>query len=916
MAEPFAGVAAYGRHRLDRDRQAGSGVMSRLYQLLLRAYPASVRRAFGRDMAELFADMLREERQRGGRRAAASAAARTLLELPFSAWRARRAQAPPPPPSGRRLGGVEVLMQSFRHSLRNLKNNPGFAAVVVLTLAIAIGANTVVFSMVDGVLLSPLPYEDPEKLVRVYQQWPRTPPELGFLAGAAILEYRELDELFDGVGIFYTYTERGADILVGGEPERILMMPIGAGAFAALGVEPAMGREFRRDEERWDAGVAIISHGLWQRYFAGDPAVIGRSLELDGETRVIVGVMPAGFRNPIGSQPDAWVPEQLLPVTGGDRWDPNNWDNHYLSAVARLRDGVTIDQAHARLDSLVAAYEERYEWVDGQSARLVPLLDDRVGDTATMLWVLMAAVGMVLLVACVNVASLYLARNADRGKELAIRAALGARRGRLVVQTLAESLLLGMAGGLVGLAASVAGLRAVVALSPADLPRVADVGIDLRVFVFATAASLLTGLLFGAAPALRYSRPDLERVLRREDRGNSGGRSLRRLRGGLVVAEVALALALLFGAGLLTKSFANLLAVDVGVEADGVLTYEVHLPDARYPGGEERIAFYDQLFARIEAIAGVDAVGAVSFLPATGEYHQWGLRRTDIDPESEEARSGPNVRVVDGEYFEVTGMRILRGRGFAPSDASDSPGVLVVNDVLAEQLYSDRDPLGAPVRLAGRDYEIVGIVSSSARDPIGTRGPDVYLLHDQYASNRNWALTQTVRVAGDPLSIVGQLRAALREIDPRLVLYDVRTMESVIIAGISPQRFTMTLMTAFAGIGVLLAAVGIYGVLAYSVAQRSHEIGIRMALGADRHEVRVMVLRQALALTAIGVGLGIAGSLALSGWLSSMLFEVGASDPLVLAAVVAFLGATAALAAYVPAQRATKVDPLRALRDH
>jgi len=763
-------------------------------------------------------------------------------------------------------------MANFIHdvgyAIRGLTLRPGFTAVVLITLAVGIGASTLVFSVVDGILLSPLPYEEPDRLVRIYQMWPRTPPEFGFLGGAPFREYRELDDLFEGVGALYTYSQHGADIMVDGEPERILVMPISAGAFEVLGVQLLVGREFERDEEYEEAGIAIISHGLWQRYFGGDPDVLGRSFELDGIPHAVVGVMPSDFRNPIGFQVDAWVPLQLLPVADG--YEPNDWDNHYLSAVGRLRAGVTIEQAHARLDSLVPAYEERYEKVYGQTARLVPLLEDKVGHTATMLWVLMGSAGMVLLIACVNVANLYLVRSADRSKELAIRAALGAGRRRLALQMLSESLLLGLLGGLAGLLLSFSGLRALVALSPGNLPRIEDLGIDLRVFAFATAVSVLTGLLFGMAPALRFSRPGVERNLREDGGRVSGGRSVRQMRRTLVVAEVALALILLFGAGLLTRSFVSLLAVDQGIQPDGVLTYEVHLPDDRYPEGAQRVAFYDELFGRVEAIPGIEAVGAVSFLPTEGDYHQWGLRRLDIDPESDEARSGPNVRVIDGDYLDVMGIRLERGRSFGPGDTLESPKVMLINEVVAEQLYPDRDPIGAPVRLSGRPYEVVGVISSSARDPFGNVGHDVYLAHDQYADNRNWAMKQTVRVAGDPLAVVGQIRAALREVDPSLVVYRVRTMDGVIEAGISPQRFAMALMTAFAGVAMLLAAVGIYGVLAYTVAQRTREIGIRMALGADGAKVRVMVLREALALAAIGVVLGVAGSLALSGWLASL----------------------------------------------
>ncbi len=908
--------------------------MARLYQLLLLAYPKPVRSSFGRDMLELYIDLRREQRRQRGWMGAASVTARTLGELPCSAFRAHRQAAsgaadsstgkrrttpetifppnPVAPRNGRRTSGIEVALQTLRHSLRNLRKSPGFAAVVVLTLAIGIVANTVVFTVVDGVLLSPLPYENPERLVRVYQSWPSDPEEPSFLAGAAFLAYRELTDVFDGLAGLYTYGETGVDVMLGDEPERILAMPISADMLAVLGVEPALGREFRREEEHSNAGVVMLSYGLWQRYFNGAPDVVGQTLDIEGAPRTVVGVMPAGFRNPIGSQVDIWHPEQLLPVAEG--YDPNDWDNHYLSAVGRLREGVTVEQARARIDALVPTYEAMYDDVEGQSALIVPLLEDKVGATRTMLWTLMSAVGMVLLIACVNIAGLFLARGADRSHELAIRAALGAPRRRLISQMLSESLLLGIAGGIAGLLLSFAGLAAVVRLAPDTLPRVAELGIDLRVFGFTAVVTLLTGLLFGMAPALRFSRPDLERSLRQEDRGNSVSGPIYRARGALVVAEVSLALVLLFGAGLLIKSFNNLINVDLGVNAGGVVTYEVHLPDSRYPEGAQRIAFYDDLFARVRAIAGVDSVGAVSFLPSEGDYHQWGLRRLDIDPESERARTGPNVRVIDEDYLQVMGIDLLRGRGFAEEDTLESPRMLLINQVIADELFADSDPIGTPMRLAGREYEIAGVVSNSSRDPLGTFGPDVYIAHDQYATNRNWAMIQTVRTAGDPLAIVDQVRGALGAVDPQLVLYRVRAMQSVVDNGIAAQRFATALMTAFAGVALLLAAIGIYGVLSYTVTQRTHEIGIRMALGADRRQVRALVLRQGVWLAGIGVLVGTAGSLALARWLGSMLFEVRPNDPLVLGAVALCLALVAALAGYLPARRATIVDPMLALR--
>ena len=882
--------------------------MRHLYRLLLRAYPVPVRRAFGRDMAELFADMLREERHRGGRLAVGTAAARTFLELPFSAWRAHRAQAPAPPPSGRRSAGIEVLMQSFRHSLRNLKNSPGFAAVVVLTLAIGIGANTVMFTVLDGILLSPLPYEEPDRLVRLYSANPERWSGVNYVPGLAFLAYRERTDIFASLASAYSYREVGADLTRGDETRRIVTMPVSSGYFDVLGIAPLMGRGFRPEEETADAAVAVISHGLWQAAFGGDPEVLGKDIELEGRPHAVVGVMPAGFRNPVDWQVDLWRPENLQP---GGR---NSWGNYYLSVIGKLRDGVSMEAAQEELEALGAAMFAENPDTNGAYGAIFPLLDDTVGETAPMLWVLMAAVAMVLLIACVNVASLYLVRSAERGKELAIRAALGAARRRLVAQLLGESLVLGIAGGAAGFLLAFVGLRAIIAMGPTTLPRAAELGIDLRVFGFATAVSLLTGLLFGVVPALRFSRPDLERALRDGSRG-SAGRGQRRLRGALVVAEISIALVLLFGAGLLAKSFTRLLDVDLGVRRDGILTYEIHLPASRYPEAQDRVAFYQRFFERVGGIPGVEAVGATSYLPTEGRYHIWGMGRTDQDLDDNESWTSTDVRVIDGDYLDIMGVRLVRGRTFSAADTLDPPWPGLINESLAALAFPDHDPLGAVVAVGGDAFRIVGIVSDTAYDTRGSTSPKFYIRHDHFAADRNWAMIQTVRTSLEPTSIVGQLRSELRTVDPQLVLYRVRTFQDVVASGVSPQRFAMALMSGFAAVALLLAAIGIYGVLSYTVSQRTREIGIRMALGADRGSVRRMVLGQGLLLTGFGLLAGAAGALALTGWLSSLLFEVEPGDPAVLATVAALLIAVAAAAGYLPTRRATSVDPIQALHE-
>ncbi len=906
--------------------------MIRLYRLFLVAYPARVRESLGRDMQELFADLCREERRRRGWTATASVIVRTFAELPFSAIAARRSnagahshqptaghersssksspfrrRAPLDPRNGGKAGLLDAAIHNLRYATRNLRRSPGFATVVILTLALGIGAITVVFTVVNGVLLSPLPYESPERLVRLYTARPENLEQRQFVPGSGFLAFREQTDLFEGLGTLYTYRETSVDLIRDDNSQRIVMMPISSRLLEILGVEPLLGREFLPEEETGASTVAMISYGLWQSAFAGDPDILGRNIDLQGFPHTVVGVLPPGFRNPIGGSVDLYRPDNMQP---GGR---NSWGNFYLSVIGRLRPGVTIEQAHDQLDALVAGIAVDEPRATNVRARLVPLLEDTVGHTSTMLWVLMAAVGMVLMIACVNVANLFLARSADRWKELAIRAALGAGRRRLVAQMLTESLLLGAAGGVAGLLLSFAGLRAVIAFSPDNLPRLSELGIDFQIFAFAAAVSLLTGLVFGIAPALHFSRPQLERTLRNDSRGNTRGNT-GRLRDGLVIAEVAISLVLLLGAGLLTKSFMRVLDVDLGIGTESVLTYEVHLPQSRYAEPQQRIAFYDRFFARARSIADVQGIGAVSYLPTEGRYHIWGLGRADLDLEDDDAWTAADVRIVDGDYLELMGIQLLRGRSFEPSDTLESQKVILINEALAAAHFTDRDPLGTPVGFSDAPFEVVGIVSDTAFDPLGATSPKVYVSHAQYADDRNWAMIQTVRTSGDPLAIVGQLRAELGEIDSQLVLYRIRTMQDVVDRGISPQRFSMLLMITFAAAAVALAAIGIYGVLSYTVSQRTREIGIRMALGADVRKLRGMVMRQCLALTTTGLLLGVILSMGLTSWLASMLFEVEPGDPFVLAVVAAGLVTIATLAGYLPARRATAVDPMTALR--
>lgn len=810
---------------------------------------------------------------------------------------------------------MDHLIRDLKTALRSLRKRPGFSSVVILTLALGIGANTAVFSVLNAVLLRPLPYQEPDRLVRVYEHFLNDEGgveyDFNYVRGPAFQSFREADQVFQDVSAFYSYREQGADLTGGDRPERVVRMPISSGFFRVLGVAPALGREFTLDEERGGIFRAIISHDLWQQRFGGGAEAVGQTLELDGVAHEIVGVAPAGFRGPLGGDVDVWTPANLDP--GSSR---NSWGNFYLSSVARLAPGVTLEQARERMKVRARNLAEgQGEVFDGGywAPQLLPLHQDRVGGARATLWVLMAAVGLVLLSTCVNVANLFLVRSFSRMKELALRAALGSGRGGLVRQLLTESMVLAFLGGLLGLGLAWGGIRVLTAMAPEGLPRLHEIGMDQTVLLFTLAVALLTGLAFGLAPTIRLSSPNLARDLRDGDRGSTGGKRQSRLRSVLVVSEVAVALVLLVGAGVLIRSFREIQTVDLAMEPQGVLTFEVHLPGARYPEGPDRIGFYRSFFPRVEALPGVRAVGSTSWLPSQGRYHIWGFRRVGShDPEAD--WTSTDVRVVDGEYFRAMGIDLVRGRLPGAEDGEDTDPVVIINQLIADQYFGDDEPVGSTLLVANEERRIIGVVENIPFDPFGEISPKVYILHDQYAGNRNWAMIQTVATRGNPEALVPALREVLRSVDPNLVLFRVRTMEDLLSASISQQRFSLTLMLVFAGMALLLAALGIYGVLSYLVSQRRHEIGIRMALGARRANVRRLVVGQGMMMAGAGILVGLAAAIYLSRWLRALVFQVEVTDPWVFGFVAAALAATAWLAAYLPARRATRVDPATAFR--
>lgn len=822
---------------------------------------------------------------------------------------------------------VADLKGEVTRTVRALAREPAFAVVVILTLALGVGANTAVFTVLDSVLLEPLPYPEPERLVRLYEVSAEDPGELGeYLRSPVVNAYRNWSEVFDGVGALYTYRETGADITEGDHPERAVAKRVSAGYFETLRVGPVLGRTFLegeslgpglRNESRVGAPVAILSHALWAGRYGADQGILGSTLRLDGQAFQVVGVMPEGFVDPLGSPADLWIPEDLR-----DRGpEAGDWGNFYLTGIARLAPGLTLEAAQARADALSARLGEEHPENEGWSVALRPLHADLVGaQRRSLLWILSAAVGLVLLSACLNVANLVFARGLSRDRDLALRGALGSGRGRIVAHLLTETAVLSVVGGVAGLALGALGVRVLLAAAPDALPVVTAPGLSARVFLFALACTVVALLAFGLAPSLRLSRTPPADVLRAGGRGGSQTRGLKRLRSTLVVAQVAVAVMLLAGAGLLLRSFHELRTVDLGVDDEGVLTFEVHLPTVRYPDGDSREGFHRAFHERVAALPGVEAAGAISWLPVNGRYNQWSVSVlpgwdgvVPADRSRWEGRwTSSDIRVVAGDWFAAAGVDVLRGATPAQVDLAGSP-VVWLNRTAAGTIFPDVDPLEQFVYVGSEARRVVGIVEDTPWNSRGTVAPITYIPHAQFAGDRNWALTQTVKARGDLSALRARIRDALAAEDGALVLYRPRTLTEFLASARAQDRFATLLMTVFAALALVVALVGSYGVMAESVARRRREIGIRLALGADPGAVRAMVLSSSLRLSALGVTAGLAGVWAGSRWLQAFLFQVQPRDPWVYVGGALTLLSLGLLAAWIPARQATRVHPAESL---
>jgi putative ABC transport system permease protein len=872
------------------------------------------RRLLERDLDDELRDHLEREAEKYRREGLPEAEARRRARLAFGAVEATKDAAR----DARGIVPLEEIARDLRYALRGLRARPGFAAAVVLTLALGIGGTTAVFSAVDAVLLRPLPFPAADRLVRIYAASAKNRDAEWFATPVHFLAYRGAAPALEAVAALDTYHQTGADIGTGSDVRRIRTLQVSADYFDVLRARPALGRAFQRDEEHGppvDGGigapVVLLSDRLWRERFRSDPAVVGRTLSMSGEPFTVVGVMPPGFADPIaGADVDAWVP---LDLTSG--LDMGNISNHWLTLIGRLRPGATPAGAQAELDVATERLTAPYPGSRDNRTHVVPLKADVVGSAGRALELMLGAVGLVLLLVCVNVAGLQLVRASERAGEFAVRTALGAGRRRVVRQLLTESFLLAAIGAAAGIAVARLAMTALVGLGASSIPRLAGLGLDLPVLGFAVAVAAASAVAFGLLPAWRAARTEPADVLRGTGRAVGGDRPSGRLRGALVVAQVALAFVLLAGAAILLASFRNVATTPLGIHSDGVLTFSLHLPDVRYDS-IARARFYETFNARVEAIPGVKAAGGVSYLPATGSYHNWGSRALTgplAGADKPVTWADAENRVITPGYFRAAGIAVLDGRAFDARDAMGAADRVIISERLATMLFPGVDPLGQRILTGGRTGTVIGVVPDVAVNVEGRLAPYVYHAHAQFAGNRNWPLFEVVATRGDPVAFEPAVRAALHAMDPRLVMDHPAPLADVIGRGTAQRKFTVVLLVTFAATALVLAALGVFGVLSYVVRLRATEFGIRIALGASPTNVMAVVLRHGVAVIAAGIGLGLLGAIGLSRLLASMVFQVSPLDARALLGAALALAVFGGAAALVPAWRAAAADPRRAL---
>ncbi len=815
---------------------------------------------------------------------------------------------------------MSTLIHDLRYAWRALRRTPGFTIAAVSALALGIGATTTIFTVVNGVLLQPLQYEAPDRLANIWNDLGEGAQSLPAVSPLDFRDYKQRSRTFED---FAAAAEGDVANLRGnltgeGEPERVDLVTVTANFFPLLGVKPMLGRQFLAEEEVVNGpDVVLLSHRLWQRRYAGDPAMVGKTIQVDGVAHEVVGILPRDFT--------LQLPTEAFQVTDADLWAPIQFDYGqplprnltFFTVFGRLAPGVTFEQAQAEMDLIAEQFRSEFKEHEASKLRIraVPLHYDVIKHARPALLVLLGAVGMVLLIACANVANLLLVRGTTRRAEFALRTALGASRTAMVRQVLTESLLIALAGGAIGLGITAAALAVLRRLHPANLPRLSDIQLDTTVLLFTIAICAATSMLFGVVPAVRAAQTDPQEHLKSGGRGGSAG-DRRGARNLLIVAEVALSVVLLVGAGLLIRSFIALQRVDPGYDAGDVLTFELSMPSGKYPGGAARRAFYRDLTDRLEALPGVTTVGMVSQLPLTGSG--------PLSPfayNEETARNFESVtadgRNVSPEYFEAMDAQLLAGRTFTYQDSVGTPPVIMVDESLAKLAWPGENAVGKQLQLGPTGQpnnmaEVVGVVEHMRQHDL-TRD----ILHQIYypiGQGTPWVMTFVVEAALDPVSLIGTVRQTIAEMDPDLPVSKLTPMSTYLTEGRAQARFSLVLMTVLGAVALLLTAVGVFGVISYSVSQRTREFGIRLALGEDPRQTRLNVVLAGMRLVLMSIGIGLVGSLLVTRLIAGLLYEVRPADPVTFAGIGLLLSAVALLACYLPARRATRVDPALTLR--
>jgi predicted permease len=807
-------------------------------------------------------------------------------------------------------------MQDIRYAIRTLARQPIFAVVAVLTLTLGIGANAAIFSIVYQVLLRPLPYPNADRLVFVWNTYPL----MGLpQASVSIPDYIDRKTQADAIEDAALFTGMSVNLASGGQPEQVRALAVTPSFFSTLGRQPFLGRTFTGNDAKPDASrYVILTHALWRSRFGGDPSIVGRQIRMSGAAYDVVGVLPADFELPSRDiallVPFAFTPEQMSDQGRG---------NEFSSMIARLKPGATIEQLNAQMTTIVRRNLERlpqfqsFVQTSGFTGYAIDLREQIVGDIRAPLYVLQAGVIVVLLIACANVANLLLMRATGRQRELAVRATLGAGQWRIVKQLTVEGLVLAGLGAALGLGLGLAGVRALIALTSQQIPGLVDASLQPSVLLFTMGLAILTGVVFGVVPGLAVIRGNANEILKDEGARVSASRGTGLTRATLVVAEIALALVLLVGAGLLIKSFARLQSVNPGFSTENVLTARLGLSNETYPDAAARRAFWQRVLEKVRVLPGVTAAGLTTNVPFSGSVSSGSYSIVGYDPPAGEARPHARQEVVGGDYFRAMGIPLRAGRMFNEGDTADSPPVVVVDEYLVNRYFKGKDAIGRQIRRGGPDsppFTIVGVAGTVNAIDLGEPVTKERIYYPVTQQPRP-AMSLMVKTGLDPLSLVAPLRTAVSAIDPEQPLADVRTMDQWVVRSLETRRTPMVLLGLFGAVALVLSAIGIYGVLAFGLAQRVRELGIRQALGADRRAILRLVLGQGLRTAGLGVLIGLAGAIALTRYLESLLFGVQSRDPTVFVVVTALLLSVAVLASYIPARRATRIDPMVALRE-